>query len=298
MASIREWNNSRLTRLQMCGERFRRHDIEGEPDVPTPSLIRGSTIHAVAKIALRRKLGGKPNSFLPTLEEARDLAAEDFEQRWDAQEIRLVEEDEEDSAGSLALAKAEAKDFAVALSAYHVETLAPILRPVAVERKIIVRPRDSDLTIHGTLDVITQPEPTLAEPIAEALAPFAPSPQDTIRDLKTSQKSPNKEAADRSQQLTMYAMIRAAEVGALPEALALDHLVRTPKRGEMKAITQVTARDAEDIKALVARINAAVEAVNRGVFIPADPASWWCSKKWCSYHNTCPYVSRGKRPAA
>lgn len=291
MSKQQSWNNSNLSLLQRCGEAYRRRVIEEDLDPPTPSLIRGSTVHQIAKVALRRKLGGKTNAELPTVEEARDLAATDFERRWGEQEVRLVPGDEEDGATALAQAKADAKDFAVALSGYHVAELAPRLRPVAIERKIIVKPQDSDLQIHGTLDVITQPE----EPVTLDAAGINAVGRDTIRDLKTSAKSPSRDAADKSQQLSMYAMIRAAEVGALPEALALDYLVRTPKRGDLKAVELATTRDAADVQALVARLNTAVEAVKRGVFMPADPTSWWCSEKWCGFWSSCPYVRRGER---
>lgn len=303
---ITEWNNSRLTSLQMCGERFRRREIEGEPEASTPSMIRGSTVHAVAKIALRRKLGGKPNTVLPTIEEARDLAATDFEGRWGAQEIRLVVGDDEDGAEMLSQAKAESKDFVVAQAAFYVSVdvpgigagLATRLRPVAVERKIIVAPRDSDLKIHGTLDVVTRPEEPVTLDVGLDPILTASFSRDTIRDLKTSTKSPNRSAADNSQQLSMYAMIRAAEVGDMPDALALDYLIRTPKRGDLKAVELRATRDAEDTTALVARINAAVEAVKRGVFLPADPNAWWCSEKACGFWTSCPYVRRSRRPTS
>lgn len=302
---IFEWNNSRLTRLQMCGERFRRHDIENDPEPSNPRLVRGSVVHAVAKATLRRKVG-KDNSALPTLEETRDLAADLFEQAWAREDVRLVDEDEDGQ--TPAQAKAESKDFAVAISGLHRTALAPRLRPVAVERKIIVKPKDSDLVIHGTLDVVTQPETAgqIKQPTGRMTdcEPEGPSQnvdlsdpaRDTIRDLKTSVKAPNREAAERSQQLSMYAMIRAAEVGTLPEALALDFLWRTPARGELRLAEQLTARGPEHIQALVNRLNMAVEGVKRGVFIPADPTAWWCSEKWCGYWQTCPYVARSRRP--
>jgi hypothetical protein len=36
-----------------------------------------------------------------------------------------------------------------------------------------------------------------------------------------------------------------------------------------------------------------VEAVKRGVFVPANPDSWWCSRAYCDYFEDCPYVRRG-----
>jgi hypothetical protein len=116
---------------------------------------------------------------------------------------------------------------------------------------------------------------------------------EVVRDLKTSEKSPSKDAADRSQQLTMYALIRQAEVGALPVKLTLDYLVRTPARLDRKHVPLDTVRDAEDVGALVHRINTAVEAVKRGVFMPTAPDSWWCAPAWCEFYGSCVYVRRG-----
>jgi hypothetical protein len=178
-----------------------------------------------------------------------------------------------------AAAKAGSKDFAIDLSAFYVEELAPAINPVAVERKITVKPKDSDLEIHGTIDLID------GTPTGEH-----------IRDTKTSEKSPSKDAAEKSQQLTMYSLIRFAEKGELPTGLTLDYLVRTPARAERKHVPLHTTRDQQDVAALVNRINTAVEAVKRGVFMPTNPDNWWCSPQWCDFHSTCVYVRRGARP--
>ena len=282
MTSALEWNNSNLTTLQGCGERYRRRVIEREPEPPTPSMIRGTVVHRVAKAALRRKIG-RGNDALPTDEEARDLAATWFDGEWGKQEVRLVVGDDEDGATAMAQAKAETKDDAIHLAAYHLTAVASVVRPVAVERKIVVRPKDSDLTIHGTLDVVTEGETVTLE---------------DIRDLKSGKKSPGRDMADKSQQLTVYGLIRWAEKGQMVGALKLDHLYRTPANKTLKHVEQTTTRDAADFAAVVARINTAVEAVKRGVFVPADPSSWWCSEKWCGYWTSCPYVRRTRRPTS
>lgn len=276
-----EWNNSNLTTLQGCGERYRRKVIEREPEPPTPSMVRGTVVHRVAKVALRRKIG-RGNDALPTDEEARDLAATWFETEWAKQDVRLVLDDDEDGAAALAQAKAETKDDAVALAAWHLKRVAPLLRPIYVERKIIVKPKDSDLTIHGTLDVGTR------DPVGR---------HEDIRDLKTGKKAPGRDIANNSQQLTIYGLIRWAETGKLVEGLKLDHVWRTPTHKDLKYIEQATTRDALDFEAVVARINTAAEAVKRGVFVPASADAWYCAPKWCGYFSSCPYVRRTKRPA-
>ncbi len=269
------WSNSALSTLQQCGERFRRRYIERERTPPSPRQVRGTIVHRVASRALMRKLTAKT---LPTIEEARDTAAAEFDRAWKA---GVVLSDEELAHGSAAVA-GESKDFAVDLSGFHVGAVAPAITPIGVERRIIVRPKDSDLEINGTIDLIDQ------RPEGE-----------TIRDLKTSEKSPVATAAETSQQLTLYGLIRLAETGRLPRHYALDYLVRTPKKAEKKHVPLPTQRDADDIRALVARINTAVEAVKRGAFVPANPDSWFCSKAYCEFWGSCVYVRRGDgRPSA
>lgn len=266
---ILKWSNSSLTTLQQCGEKFRRRYIERERMPSSASAVAGGAVHKVARTALMRKM---TDHTLPSVAEARDLAATEFAAAW-REGVQLTPDEIAEGAGS---AEGRAKDFAVDLSGYHVQAVAPAINPIGIERKIVVKPKDSDIEINGVIDLIDQ------RPDGEV-----------IRDLKTSKKSPNKDAADSSQQLTLYALIRKAEVGRLPSSLSLDYLVRTPARGELKHIPLFTVRDEEDVRGVVNRINTAVEAVKRGVFVPANPDAWWCSRSYCEYFATCPYVRRG-----
>ena len=273
-----EWSNSRLTRVQKCGEAFRRSEIEKDREPTSPQAIRGSVVHQVAKVALRRKIG-RDNHALPTVDEAKDLAADLFESRWRDSDVRLMVP-EEDGGETLRQARGEAKDLAIQLAGHHIDVVAPTIDPIAVERQIIVRPKNSDLVIHGTLDVVSR----------------EPEDVEAIRDTKTSRKPPSKDAADKSQQLTMYGLVRLAASGVL-SPMRLDNLWMTPKQRRLEYRELKTTRDQEDFEALVHRINVATQAVERGVFLPADPASaWWCSPKWCGYWDSCPYVRRSKRP--
>jgi RecB family exonuclease len=269
MSAPLKWSNSALACLERCGEQFRRRYIEKERVPPAPKMIRGTAVHRVASTSMLRKMETQE---IPSTEEAKDLAADFFEVEW-AGGVTFEQEQTEES---VAATKATSKDFAVDLSAFYVEELAPAINPVAVERHITVKPKDSDLVIHGTIDLID------AAPGGEQ-----------IRDIKTSEKSPSKDVAEKSQQLTMYAMIRLAEKGELPAGLTLDYLVRTPARAERKHVPLRTTRDQGDVVSMVNRINTAVEAVKRGVFVPTSTENWWCSRQWCEYWSTCVYVRRG-----
>lgn len=260
------WTNSALATLQLCGERWRRQYLERDWRPSTPRAIRGAAVHRVARVGLMRKMTER---VLPTVEEARDLAADAVETTW-RQGVLL---DSEERAQGEARVKAAAKDFAVDLAGYHVDRVAPAIEPIGVERRITVQPRDSDLVIEGTIDLID------AQPEGEV-----------IRDLKTSERTPPAEAAERSDQLTMYALIRAAEVGTLPASLALDHLIRTPERHERRHVVQTTTRTPADIAALIRRINTAVLAVERGVFVPAAADAWQCDPRYCPYFGDCAYT--------
>ena len=192
MPEMLSWNNSSLSLLQRCGEAYRRRYVEKESIPPAPRMLRGTVVHRAASAALLRKM---EQHTLPTTAEARDLAATEFEQAW-AGGVTLSAEETGEGVGAV---RGRSKDFAVDLAGFHVDRVAPGITPIGVERRIVVKPRDSDLEIHGTIDLIDQ------TPTGEV-----------IHDLKTSEKSPSRTAADTSQQLSMYALIRTAEVGVIP----------------------------------------------------------------------------------
>ena len=271
MPDMLSWNNSSLSLLQRCGEAYRRRYIEKESIPPAPRMLRGTVVHRAASAALLRKM---EQHTLPTTAEARDLAATEFEQAW-AGGVTLSAEETGEGVGTV---RGRSKDFAVDLAGFHVDRVAPGITPIGVERRIVVKPRDSDLEIHGTIDLIDQ------TPTGEV-----------IHDLKTSEKSPNRDAADTSQQLSMYALIRTAEVGVIPERLILDYLVRTPAKLEKKHVVLETQRSAEDLGAMVARINVAVESVRKGSFLPAPSDAWWCAPSYCDFFPSCRYVTMGAR---
>lgn len=268
---LRRWSHSALALLQECGEAFRRRYIEGEGLPSSLRQVRGSTIHAVAHLGFARTLRRQ----VPlVLAEARDLAADQF----DALCRRGLRFEPEELEAGVDKSTGAAKDFAVKLSAYHLQHVAPTVNPIRVERRIVVKPKDSDITIVGKMDLVDK------RPTGE-----------WVRDLKSGEHAPARTVAETSQQLTTYALLRWAEVGTLPERLALDYLIRTPSGRESYA-PYLTQRSAEDVQGLVRRINVAVSAVSKGIFVPTNPDSWKCSERFCEFFNTCPYPRRSTRP--
>lgn len=269
MATALKWTNSSLLTLRACGERYRRRYIEREFFPPSPRMVRGTAVHRAVRYSMMNKL---ERQALPSVEAVADVAASEFESAW-AQGVR-AEPDED-----LTVQRGPAKDMAINLSRLHRTAVAPQIEPVSVERRITVRPKDSDLVIEGTVDLI-------------ALAGGG----HRIHDTKTAEKSPPSGAADTSQQITMYNLIDLAETGHLPGDSRLDYLVQTPATKQLKHVPLTTTRSMEHMQAMVSVLTVATQAVQRGVFLPA-PADWWgCSAEWCEYFQTCPYTRGRHRP--
>ena len=287
--SFDTWSNSSLTTVQMCGHKFYLRHIKKDRRPSGFKGKRGTAVHKVALEAHKRQMvdlnrwtGSEPlMKELPGSvragEEARDIAADAFEAAMkDGVYITADDKDE-----GVDIVRSNQKDAAIELAELYVDKIAPSISPAAVERKISVKPKDSRISVMGYIDLVED-------------AQAAPSESsDIIRDLKTADKSPPENAATNSQQLTMYHLIRLAEVGKMPRAGRLVHLVRTPKNHDLNVVTQETTRTDDDIAILVRRINKAVEAVDKGVFVPADPSAPGSPCGWCEYNDgTCEYVRR------
>jgi len=266
---MKRWSTSALTTLQMCGERFRRQYIDHDP---RPIGTAGKRGRAVDKAVTESMIAKQVTGDQPIVEANRDIAATEFEKVW-SEGVWLNPEERQSDEKKL---KAKAKDTAVDLAGLHAKTVGREIRPIAVQHRIEIRPAESDITILGYLDIVE----------------LQTDGRQVIRDTKTKEKAPHPNEAEESQQLTMYALLRMAETGQLPAGLTLDVLWKTPAKGKLKHLVLPTRRTENDFGPLVSRINAGIEAVERGIFVPAAEDSWQCSAKWCAYWDSCPYVRR------
>lgn len=298
MSWFKSWSNSSLTTIQMCGEKFRLRYLEKDRRPSGPQAKRGIAIHYVAKEAHKRQMvdlgrweGATPQfEELPgsdkSKQEAADIAASIFEKEW-KDGVAFSPKDKETGIEKV---KAEQKDVAVSLSKLYVGDVAPVVVPAAVERKVVIHPKSMDITLTGYIDLVQEDAPPQGTIEIDRST-------DVIRDLKTAEKAPWKGAAAVSQQLTMYHLIRLADVKKMPRKGRLVHLIRTPKLHELSVVTQETERDMDDINVLAHRIRAAVAAVDKGIFIPADPAAPGSPCSWCEFADgTCKYVRKVGRP--
>ena len=163
------------------------------------------------------------------------------------------------------------------LPLYH-QTVAPTVKPIAVERKFVVYPADVDWTFEGYFDV---------------------EEEDRIPDLKTRSRSKGvvtKAEASSELQPTGYMWARRAEGNPASLGFAFHSLVRqtpdsTPRPADV-AITETyrTPHELDAFGRLLYAIAAQIAwAAEYDVWTPAPRGAWWCSQTWCGFHATCPY---------
>lgn len=249
--------------LSKCGVAFERRYIQGEKTPASPSMIVGTAVDRAVRKNLQNKIDA--GILLPG-DVVSDTARDALNEQW-AEGVNASDDDAEEVGQS----KGEAVDAAVSLALFHHREAAPILQPIHVARSWTMDVKGLDIQLAGEID------------IQEA---------DSIRDTKTSGKSPVKTAADVSLQLTTYALAARQFDGKIPERLMLDYVVRTPKRHELKLVQLETKRSWRDLNHLAERVYRTSTLIERGAFTPAPTDAWWCSKKYCGYFDSCKFAAR------
>lgn len=255
---------SGLNLLSKCGIAFERRYINGER---TPTSVSAAVGIAVDR-SVTEDLGNKIQSgdLLP-FEQVADIARDELVRTWEK-----VEAQPEDTEDGIDFSRDKAIDRAVVMSTFHRSELAPRIQATHVQRAWTLDIRGLPVQLAGTIDVQEGSR--------------------SIDDTKTCAKTPAKDLADKSLQLTTYALAVKAHDGAIPDAVRLDYIVMTPKRGDVKLVQLTSRRTVEDFNPFLARVAQASRQIEAGVFTPADPNSWACSKKFCSFWDSCPYAVR------
>jgi hypothetical protein len=268
---------SQINMYFRCGAQYEFRYILGKKAPPGFFMIVGSAVDDTVNENLGSKMGG--NGLLP-IEEIVDLAADSFDGRWKKAEENaenniagdaVVLTDDEKEIG-FKKAKGQAKDKSIRLAQLHASEFAPIIQPTHLQRKVKVTLPNHPYDLLGYLDI--------------------QEGNRSIRDTKTSGKTPAADIADRDDQLTMYAMMVYKNDGEIPSFLSLDYLIdlKTPK-----AKSFGTKRTIEDCNVLLMRVETVSRGLEKGIFIPARETDWCCSPRWCGYFGICEFVKRSRR---
>lgn len=256
------YSASQIGMFSRCGEQYRRRYIVGDRLPPGVAAIRGTAFHEGARTNFAQKVDSHED--LPADEIVASAVA-----MFDAQsrgELALTDDEEERGINAVL---GEALDDTVRLARAHAKLQAPEYQPVLVEERISIASGVSGIALDGVIDLADD--------------------QQRVVDLKTKAKSPNADEADKSTQLTVYSAMHLARTGKPASTLRLDVLVALKK--DVKRVVLDTQRDATDYTALGHRIAAMHAAITAGNFVPAAPDSWACSRNWCGFFTSCPFVN-------
>lgn len=252
------FNYSSISLLHDCGIAFYNRYVK---NIQTPRSI-SATVGTAVDSAVNANLAFKirTGELLPE-SELTDIVRGKVAEQFGRDEVVINPGD----AGWMA-SREGALQAATGMALFHHEHAAPTIAPVAVQRYWELELEG--YALNGYID------------IAEA---------DCVRDLKTSYRSPDKNAAHESKQLTMYGWALGKIDGAAPSKVALDYIVRTPVRGDMRLVQLVSNRTQSDVDDLDFWVMHAVNTAKRGSFRPAIEGHWMCQKKYCGYWESCPH---------
>lgn len=255
---------SQIEMYTRCPEQYRRRYIEKHIIPPGIAFVRGISFHKGAEYNFKQKINTKQD--LP-VEQVKEVIASEVDYIVKNKGVLLTQEEEKIGKKKVL---GKIKDEAVSLGELFIKDSAPYIQPVVVEDKEIIEIPEASYNLMGVLDVVDE--------------------KDVIIDFKTSSKSKSQEEADKSLQLTMYALTFRKKFKRATNGLRLEVFV-AKKEPEIQRLT--THRTVEDVEAFVNRVNSIIKGIKAGVFPPATPGAWWCDPRFCGYYYTCKYVSKG-----
>jgi hypothetical protein len=269
--TVETWHASSLAAYTRCGEAYRRKYVERDHTPATTPQIRGGAVHRAIGTGLIEQQRIQAPAPIELYE---DVAASQIDLARRAGATLTKEE------MTIGVSKVfgTLKDHAVAYAGGYATGVASQITPLAVERTVTITGLIPEVNLKGTIDLV---DATPMESVGE-----------TIRDVKTSERTPPDHVADTSDQLTMYSLFRQAEKPHDdPRPVSLDYLIRR-KSGAIEHKRFNSVRGPADYATLMRRIQNASKGLRAGIFLHSNPnTDWWCSEKQCPYWATCPYVT-------
>ena len=312
----KQLHQSGVEMLMKCGVQFEFRYIKGKKRPPSSFLIAGKATDRSVGMDLDHKIDHD------VLAQESDLldAARDVVENYPDKEHLELEKDEREARLSVTQVLDNTKAKVVRLAKAHHGVIAPQIQPYATARKFSVdldgflRERARALHEEAELQDSSRARRVLHEQ-ARLLNVAARNGLDfvgeqdiverflavseeqelerlTIRDTKTSKKTPNESAAHESDQLTFYSLASSVVDGKIPDAVKLDYLVDL--KMSTKTLTLESKRTQDQLDISLERLANAVATIESGMFVPAPQQAWWCDERYCGYARQCPYYRKTK----
>jgi hypothetical protein len=262
---------SHITQHQKCAyQRYLRLTVGAIP--PGVAIVIGSAGHKAHAVDLGYKM--IHDGELPPEDTGLDVARDYINTQWKLGIFLTAEERKAEKK-----VRGGAIDRAVRMHKKRHATVAVATNPSALNWKWVIKLARFPLwMMAGEADVIEREG-------ASAV----------IRDLKNIGRHPRRGEAQDSLQAKMYCTAWRVHNGVLPAMFMLDNIYDVENKTSFttgyKSDSMVP--DGEDVRILLAHVEAYIEAMSRGVFPPTNPDNWWCSKQWCGYYGTHCKYSRG-----
>lgn len=241
---------SSIDTFQRCGLQWYHRYVLGERMPPSIALVQGGSVHKSAEYDYAYKMETEEDA---PVDEVMDVARDAFQA--EAEQV----EDWEDAKPAAVL------DETVDLARLYRLELAPTVMPVAVEREILLEDETWPWPLLGYLDV---------------------EDAERVVDIKTSKAKKSQADIDASVQAGIYLLERHRS--GQPEAFTW-HVVTKAKKPAAQIIERGVIDHGRTVR-YVALVQAGIQqALESGIFMPAQPDSWACSERFCGWYTTCPY---------
>lgn len=252
-------SQSMLNMWARCPEQFRRRYIDNDIIPPKIAARIGTGLHKGAQVNhVCKRITHKDEPLSVVQDAARDgyIAAIQEGVFFTTEEVSTAKKQ-----------LAEGVDVTTSLARVYHESLAPLVNPELVEEKLILEIDELPIPFAGTIDVYTSDKWWL--------------------DMKSAEKKWPLSKADNDIQATLYNELIRERTGTYPKKLSFEVFTKS----KLEHQTVETTRTPQDFETLILRAKAMLDSIKAGVFMPADPSSFLCSRNYCGYWNSCPYIS-------
>lgn len=242
---------SQVNAYLTCPAAYRFRYVDKVPSWTPSPIVRGRAVHEALEHYFRAKLDGKE----PSVKESLDRMAGSLN--------RIVTQ-ESDVRWSDGESYDEAIETDGALLEAYLTKVAPEIQPAAMEQRFEMEFEGRDYVLIGYLDLVTV--------------------DGWIRDFKTTKRTPSDDVAEKSPQLSCYALGYRHLYGMPPAGLQLDYAIKL-KAGP-KLASFPTQRSEQQINRFLATMDRVVDTIAGGHFYPNE-GSWTCSAAACPHWKHC-----------
>ena len=262
---------SHIDCLLHCGHRYYLRHLMKRSGRTGIALPMGTAVHKAVADNLRQKSRTGKNMAIGKVEAA---ARDCMVGQLDTQAVKLTAE--QNLLGRKRTI-GRAIDLTVTLARLHCRDIAPDIRPSYadhVERKMVLECPNYPFDVSMTIDCISRCH--------------------QVRECKTSKPGRwNQVNADTSLQLTIYALaVHLVDGIYSPIDCTIDNLVKSNSGDGLNPLAHanviITHRGPDQFKYFFHLLEAVADMLDKGVYPPANPTWWGCSKSWCEYANDDP----------